>query len=85
MEKSKNIFLEMKIRDGEREYRYRVLFSTRCKNLEFAVQYYIAHFWGESYREDDYWYAFGGEIAMRCTTWEIVPDKELKIASKYLI
>lgn len=81
----KTIFLEIKIRDGEREYSYRVLFTTKCKNLDFAVQYYIAHFWGKSYLEDGVWWAWNGEISMSCKHYKEVNAHDLKVLNKYFI
>ena len=81
----KTIFLQFDIRDGERTHTHKVLFNTKCKNLEFAVQYYIAHFWGESYFQDGAWWAWNGEIAMKCQSWAEVPAEDLKIINKYFI
>lgn len=59
----KYLFIVLQIHDGERTHTHRVLHTTKCKNINFAAQYYAAHFWGESERDiDDTWTAWGGEI-----------------------
>ena len=66
MEKeTKYLFITLSIRDGEREHTHRVLHTTKCKNIDFAAEYYAAHFWGESELCDGAWYAWGGEIAIK--------------------
>lgn len=63
----KYLFIELNIRDGEREYEYRCLHTTSCENLDFAAEWYAAHFWGDS-NLDRYskcrWEAWGGEISI---------------------
>ena len=59
---TKYLFITMFIRDGERVHTHRVLHTTKCKNIDFAAEYYAAHFCGPSSREDCGWLAWGGEI-----------------------
>lgn len=56
------LFITLDVRDGERTHTHRVLHTTRCKNINFAAEYYAARFWGDARREDCGWSAWGGEI-----------------------
>ena len=78
----KHLFIELEIREGEREHTHRVLHTTRCKDLDFAAQHYAAHYWGESFRyqrTDKHWYAHGGEIAIRVYRWKELTAEEFKV------
>ena len=80
-----NLFINLVIRDGERTYEYKVIHHTKCNNLEFAVQYYAAHFWGYSELDGSEWIAWSGEIAISVDSWKIIPNEDLKILNKYMI
>lgn len=56
------LFITLDVCDGERKHTHRVLHATKCKNIDFAAEYYAAHFWGDARREDCGWSAWGGEI-----------------------
>jgi len=56
------LFITLDVHDGERTHTHRVLHRTKCKNINFAAEYYAAHFWGYAMREDCGWSAWGGEI-----------------------
>lgn len=64
--KTRYIFLSLNSQDGERSHTHRVLFTTKCESLEFAVTWYILHFWGkgEAVREDGIVEFDCGEIAV---------------------
>lgn len=62
----KYLFIELEIQDGEREHTHRVLETTNCKNINFAAEYYAAHYWGYSENDNGAWYAHAGEIAIEC-------------------
>lgn len=49
----KYIYLEMTIQHGEYQHEHRVMFATSCTNIEFAVCWYIAHYWGEAERDEE--------------------------------
>ena len=64
--RTKYLFIELKVQDGEREHNHRILHTTRAKNINFAAERYAAKFWGEGEREpkDNYWWV-NGEITIR--------------------
>ena len=82
----KYIFIHIVIRDGEREHDHKVLTTTNCENIKFAVDWYTAHFWGYGERDfkDDNWYFWGGEICGRWKTYEELTKKEFNFLNKYL-
>ena len=74
----KYLFIILEIQDGEREYEYRLITTTNCKNILFAAEWYAAHFWGigEKYsKEDDFWW-FDNEITIRLAKVEEITDKQ---------
>jgi hypothetical protein len=64
----KYLFIELEIQDGERRHTHRQVHTTKCKNINFAAEYYAAHYWGYSERTfgENAWYAHAGEIAIEC-------------------
>ena len=57
--KVKYLVIQLEERNGEREYQHRCLHSTKCDSIDFAAEWYCAHFWGEnSYREDEWWWFY---------------------------
>ena len=44
--KIKYLFIHLEIQDGERRHDHKVLHITTAKNLNFAVEKYVATFWG---------------------------------------
>ena len=79
-----HLFLTIEIREGEYEHTHKILLTTECKNLEFAAQYYTAHYWGYGTRDfkDEWWWWY--DHCGRLESWEIVPKKDYKILKKYL-
>ena len=78
MKKLKYLFIHIKIQDGEREHDHRVLHTTYANNLDFAVERYVASFWGwgERLHNDDVWYWNGGEFAGRLESYKELSKKE---------
>ena len=73
---TKYLFITLFIRDGERVHTHRVLHTTKCRNIYFAAEYYAAHFWGYSSRENYGWLAWGGEIFIKVSkVIELTPSK----------
>ena len=60
----KHLFINLTVRDGEREHDHKVLHTTNASNINFAAQRYVSRFWGNGEREDDFWW-FDGEITAR--------------------
>ena len=78
------LFIELNVQDGEREHTHKVLHTTKCQNLDFAVQWYLAHFWGESTWQDNAWYAWGGEIAISLSRYKVLTDKEFEMLNQFI-
>lgn len=79
----RHIFINIKILNGEFEHNHKVLISTKCTNLQFAVNWYTAHFWGYGKLEDRYWEWDCG-LWGRVYYWEEVPEEDFKVLNKYL-
>ena len=41
---TKKLFIELNVRDGEREHTHRVLTETNCEDINFAGQWYASHY-----------------------------------------
>ena len=78
----KKLYIELTVQDGERKHTHRVLTQTTCEDTNFAAQWYAAHFWGESKREDDWWSSWGGEIAIRLVKVVELSETEYEILNK---
>jgi hypothetical protein len=78
----KYLFITLEVQDGERRHDHRVLHTTNCTNVHFAVEYYAAHFWGESERQDnDEWWWVGGEFAIRVYSYTELSKEEYDFMS----
>lgn len=78
----KRLFIELKIRDGERDHDHRVLTSTLGNNIQFAAQRYASSYWGYGKRDGNYWYVDGGEIAIKVTSVVEITEFEYKLMSR---
>jgi len=77
----KYLFIELKVRDGERVYTLRVLHTTCAKNINFVAERYASSFFsGKSTREDDFWW-FNYEVTARVQFVTELTEKEYKIMS----
>lgn len=63
-ERIKYLYIRIMVRDGEREHLHHCLNETKCDNINFAAEWYTSHFWGESTRDDNSWYAWNNEICI---------------------
>lgn len=83
----KYLFIILNVREGEREHTHRVLHTTKANNVDFAAELYAARFWGDSFRydrDDDEWYAWGGEISIRLEkVVEISEEKYLELSELF--
>ena len=80
-----HLYIEITVQEGEFEHTHKILHTTNCENLEFAVQWYCAHFWGYGERDfKDTWWWWDGVHCGRVYSWEIVPEEDFEVLSKYL-
>lgn len=79
---TKKLFIELNVRDREREHTHRVLTETNCEDINFAGQWYASHYWGESYRDGNSWYAWSGEIAITLKEVKELTNNEFKLLNK---
>ena len=79
----KHIFINIQVQNGEFQHDHKVLISTKCKSTLFAVNWYIAHFWGFSERYD-IWWEWDNGLCGKVTNYAIVPEEEYEILFKYL-
>lgn len=78
------LFITLDVHEGERVHTHRVLHTTECKNIDFAAEYYAAHFWGYSSREDYGWSAWGGEIFIEVSkVTELIPSEYEYLSSLF--
>lgn len=42
----KRLFIHIEIQDGERVHDHKVITTTKCECTEFAVDWYVSHYWG---------------------------------------
>jgi len=74
-EAMKYLYIRIQIQDGAREHTHHCLHTTNCQNLDFAVEWYVAHFWGQGKRDDDLWW-FDDEITARFENWKELTKEE---------
>ena len=83
MNKGKHLFIELTVRDGEREHTHRVLHTTKAENIEFAVQRYVAGYWGfPDYRDGKSWYAHGSEIAITLDRYKVLTPEQYEVMNE---
>ena len=78
------LLIKIEIQDGERRHNHKVLHTTYCKNVDFAVEYYVAHYWGQGIREykNEWWWY--GDFAGRLETYYVLTEDEWNILNKYI-
>jgi hypothetical protein len=81
----KRIYIRIVVLDGEREHTHHVLESTNCESVEFAVNWYLLHFWGFGTIEKrtyvsggikEYFVWFDGEITAKVETYKELTEEE---------
>ena len=81
----KYLYIEIEVREGEYEHNHRVLHTTNCKSLEFAVEWYTAHFWGYGSRDfDDDWWWWNGEHCGRTYKWKELTKEEYEFMNRIM-
>ena len=73
----KYLYIEVEVREGEFEHTHRIIHTTNCENLEFAVEWYTSHFWGYGTRDfKDEWWWWDGVHCGRTGKWKELTKKE---------
>ena len=86
----KHLYIVIEIREGEFEHTHKILHSTNCQNLQFAAEWYVAHYWGFGERDRWFdkrkttWWWWDGVHCGRLDSWEEVPEEDYEVLSKYL-
>jgi len=82
---NKYLFIHIEIQDGEFVHNHKVVIITKCKSLEYAAIYYVAHYWGYGVRElkNECWW-WHGVLCGRIKDWTEVSKEDYKILSKYI-
>ena len=81
----KHLFIVIEVQEGEFEHTHKILHTTNCENLQFAAEWYTAHFWGFGSRDfDDEWWWWDGEHCGSLYSWKEVSEEDFKVLSKYL-
>jgi hypothetical protein len=86
MAKTRHIYIDLLITDGEREHNHRTAFSTNCENLGFAVLLYQFRYWGHGYREsrEDINCWFDGVITCKIEKWKEVTYEEANFINELI-
>ena len=75
----KYLVIIIKVQDGDYEHSHVCLHSTNCKSLEFAAQYYTAHFWGYGKRCGKCcWEWYCGELSGKLEKYTEVTEEEFR-------
>ena len=79
------LFIHLEIQDGERRHDHKLLTQTNCKNIEWAVHWYVAHFWGHGEKDfADEWWWYNSEFAARLVDYDELSDEDYEILNKYI-
>ena len=76
MDDVKYLFISILVFDGEMRHDHRVITMTRAKNIEFAAQNYVAHYYGYGERDHNDWSFHGGTIIARLVNYEEITKEE---------
>lgn len=79
LNKLRYVYLEMTIQQGEFEHQHRILFATRCSSVEFAVKWYIAHYWGCAERDGGNTVWLNGEMAVKSYKYKTLLMSEYQV------
>ncbi len=77
MKKTRHLYIQLLVQDGQLEHTHHCVTSTQCKDLNFAVIWYATHFWGEGEMDKTYnVYRFDNETEVSVYKYEeINPDQ----------
>lgn len=83
MSKTKYIYVEITIYNGEFEHDHKSIFATKCDNIEYATMYYIAHYWGLSeYSKYSNCWEYENGLAAKEAYHKELSEKEYKYLSE---
>lgn len=81
----KYIFLQLKTRDGEREYYHLSVHAVdNAVTLDDFAEDYLKDFWGEGEKDGDGYYFHGGEIYTEVSRVEEIGTLEYQNLKEYL-
>jgi hypothetical protein len=79
----KYLFITLEVQDGENRHTHRVLSVTSGNNIQFAAQRYAATYYGDnSDHQSDWWYFYGGTIAVKMVKVDELTEFEYKLISR---
>jgi hypothetical protein len=82
--KIKHLYIRLLVREGENVHTHHCLYSTKAENIHFAAELFAARFWGESYRDEYWWMAQNGCMAIKVErVLEISEEKYLELHSLF--
>ena len=81
--KVKYLVIQLEERNGEREYTHRCLHTTKCDSIDFAAEWYCAHFWGESTGLEDEWWWFH-DVMVRVYSVKEVSKKQFNLLNRLI-
>lgn len=92
-EEPKHLYIRLKVTDGEREHTHHCVTSTSCNSLDFAVVWYVMHFWGHgdiekrnyvSSGSKGYLVWFDGEITVELEKWKLLNSDEANFLNELM-
>jgi hypothetical protein len=81
----KYVFLRLKIINGEYEYSSQGVHQiSKRRSLDvFAREYAKTFYGGKSYKEDEYYFFNGGEVAVRVSSVVEITEAEYNVLNKF--
>ena len=78
------LLIHIEVQDGERTHDHKVLHTTNCCNIDFAVEWYVAHYWGFGERvfEDEWWWWV--DFAGRLSEYYVLTEDEYELLNKFI-
>jgi hypothetical protein len=81
----KYLLIKFEVQDGERAHQYKILHTTYCKNIEFAVLRYLFSFWGEGEHDGRFiWFNWEFGINVDGAEYNVLTKEEYDMLSKYI-
>ena len=81
--KTKHLFIQLLVQDGEQEHTHNIVHSTLCDNIQFAVIWYATHFWGEGeINKNDMCYIFDNEVQVSVCKYEEITPRQANFLNR---